>query len=703
VRPIPDTRIAVAGLVVLGLLPVIGRFASPTAAWGFHLTRYLASGAWLASAIGWGLLFLPPLQRCTEALVFERFGDALFGSGRRHVLPWLLGLLAVAGGAFWRLSTATHLLGDGVLLGEGVGDGTAFHATDGMDYLLHRLVGQVLTRAGVEGAAFGVYVWGSYLAGLLGVLTAVLLLRRTRLPANVRTLLLLLWLFSPASLLFCGYVESYGFLAVALLGFLWSGALLSRGEASPWLPGVFFGAALFLHSMALLALPGFLWLLLHPGPAHRGRPRPGLWVPALLLPAFAVLVHAALGYDTSRLTSDFLANPDRRSILVPLSGGHGLLSFAHWRDLANWVVLVIPVPAWLVLSRWGGLRRRLREPDIAFLGVHGLGVAVAFVLLDRKIGAARDWDLFAPHVAGLVWLAVRLWEPGLASAHRGRVWPSLRFATAWVALLLAWPWFAVNADRDASVRRFVDVRLGFAPYARAYASQDVAKHFRDAGDWTRAVAFYEDAVRAFPRGARFHALLAEGYLAQGREAEARGQRDEVLALTPGFYDEKARRAVLRRDYRTALELYRGIVRRTPDAHAAWGGLGFAAFKSGLLDEALAAFSRAGELGDVAEYDYYAGVVSASLGRWDEAVARFRRSLRGDEGHYCLGLAVALEGREAEKRRLGRSIDRARLLEAEEFAGRAARLSPRSRRIAVYREHIARVVAGREPPTADPPR
>jgi tetratricopeptide (TPR) repeat protein len=272
-----------------------------------------------------------------------------------------------------------------------------------------------------------------------------------------------------------------------------------------------------------------------------------------------------------------------------------------------------------------------------------------------------------------------------------------------VALLLAWPWFAVNADRDASVRRFVDVRLGFAPYARAYASQDVAKHFRDAGDWTRAVALYEDAVRAFPRGARFHALLAEGYLAQGREAEARGQRDEVLALTPGFYDEKARRAVLRRDYGTALELYRSIVRRVPGAHAAWGGLGFAAFKSGLLDEALAAFSRAGELADVAEYDYYAGVVSASLGRWDEAVARFRRSLRGDEGRYCLGLAVALEGREAENRRLGRSIDRARLLEAEELASRAARLSPRSRRIAVYREHIARVVAGRESPTADPPR
>lgn len=703
VRPIPDSCVALIGLVALGLLPVIGHFASPTAAWGFHLTRYLASGAWFASLVGWGLLFLPPLRRCTETLVFERFGEALLGDGKRRVLPLLVGLLVAVGGLFWSLSTATHLLGDGILLGEGASGGAAFHATDGMDYLLHRLAWQLLARAGVQGAAFGVYVWGSYLAGLLGVLTAVLLLRRAGLSVAARTLILLLWLLSPASLLFCGYVESYGFLAVALLGFLWSGAMLSRGEASPWLPGVFFGAALLLHSMALLALPGFLWLLLRRGPEPHRRGRLGLWIPALLLPALAMLAHAALGYDAGRLTSDLLANPDRRSILVPLWGDHGLLSVAHWRDMANWVVLVIPVPAWLVLSRWNELRRRLREPDIAFLCVHGLGVAVAFVLLDRKIGAARDWDLFAPHVAGVVWLAVRLREPDLATECRGQGWPSLRFAAAWVALLLAWPWFAVNADRDASIDRFIDVRAGFAPYARAYASQDVAKHFRDAGDWKRAVSFYEDAVRAFPRGARFHALLAEGYLAQGREVEARGQRDEVLALAPGFYDEKARRAVLRRDHRTALELYRSIVQRAPDAHAAWGGLGFAAFRSGQLEEALAAFSRASALADVAEYDYYAGVVSASLGRWDEAVARFRRSLRDGQGRSYLGLAVALEGREAENRRLGRPIDRARLLEAEELAVRAASSSPGSRRITVYREHITRVVAGREPPTADPPR
>lgn len=697
------TRTAVVGLVAMGLLPIAGHFASATTAWGLHLTPYVASGAWLISAALWILLLLPPLSRPLDALVFERWGRTLLQGEPRVAWPLLAGLLAVLGVAFWILSCATHLLGDGVLLGEGVSDNVPFHITDGMDYLLHRLAWQAFTRAGIQGEGYSIYVWGSYLAGLLGVLSIVLLLRRTGLPAAARTLLVLLWLLSPGSLLFCGYVESYSFLAVALAGLAWSGAMAARGEASPWLPGVFFGAALALHSLAILALPGLLWLAFRPRPQRARQWHVGLCVPAVVLPSLAVLIHMALGYDMDWFRSDFLANPDRRSLLLPLIGDHGLLSLAHWKDLANWIVLAVPVPAWLLISRWRDLLRRFREPDIAFLCVHGLAIAVAFVLFDRKIGAARDWDVFVPHAAGLLWLAVRLWEPELERTAHAGAWPNLRFATAWVAILLAWPWFVVNADRDASLRRFIEVRMGFAPYPRAYASQDVAKYFRDAGDQARALTFYEDAVRVFPQSPRFHAQLAEAYVASGREDAAARQRDEALRLEPHFYDEKARRAVIRRDYRTAIDLYRSIVRRSPDAHWAWGGLGFAAFKAAQFEEAREAFRRARLLADVAEYDYYAGVVAASQGRWDEAIEHFRESLRGEQGRYYLGLAVALEGREAVRHLRARPVDIARLHEAEWLAARAAQLSPSSRRIAAYRTHIAQVIAGREPPTTTPPR
>jgi len=700
---IPDARVGVVGLVLMGLVPVVGHFASPTAAWGFHLTAYLAPGAWIASVVGWGLLFVSPWRRLMEALLFDRVGESLFAGRTRSALPTLIGMLVVMGGAFWRLSTATHFLGDGILVGEAVGDGAAFHATDGMDYLLHRLAREALAPVGDYRMAFNVYVWGSYLAGLLGVLTAVHLLRRSRMPVVTRTLLLLLWLFSAGSLLFCGYVESYGFLSVALLGFTWSGAMMQRGEAPPWLPGLFFGLALFFHTTALLALPALLWLTLRPGPTRAQHGLVSLWVPALLFPFLALLAHIALGYDANRFKADFLVNPDSRSMLVPLTGDHGPLSVVHWKDLINWILLVIPVPAWMILSHARQLLRRMREPDLSFLCVHGLCLAAAFVMLDRKLGAARDWDIFVPHVAGLGWVAVRLWEPETTAQGRTGVWPGPRLAACWVALLLAWPWFAVNATREASVRRFIEMRADFAPYPRAYASQDVANYFRDAGDQERAVGFYEEAVQAFPQSTRFRALLADGYLALGRAEAAGEQRDEVLKMTPNYYDEEARLTLRRREYSAALDLYRSIVRRNPDVASAWAGLGYAAFKTRNLEEARGAFIRASALADVPDYDYYAGIACASLGQWDEAVVRFQKSVRGNQSRYYHGLAVTLEGREAAHRARGRAVNLTRLREAAQIEARAAQLAPDDPRVVRYREHITRVLAGLEPPTTDPPR
>ncbi len=705
--PAPRDRAGVLGLILLGLLPVVGRFASPTLAWGFHLTAYLPLGAWLVSIAGWGLLFVPPWRRFVEHLLYDRLGGALFEApARRSWLP-ALGLALVAAVTFSLLSVPTHLLGDGVLVGEMVGKGARFRATDGMDFLLHRLARETIAPAGDLGAAFRLYAWGSRLAGLLGVLTALFLLRRCRLPVPTRVLLLLLCFLSASTLLYCGYVESYGFLSVAVLGFLWSGAMAQRGEVPPWIPGVCFGFALFFHMTALLALPALAWLVLRPGPpgVARGRWALSLLLPAAVLPLTAVLAHAALGFDAAWLQREFLDNSNQRSLLVALSGDHGLLSAVHWKDLANWLLLVVPVPAWLILSRSGTLRRRAREPELAFLLVQTACLGIAFILVDRKLGSARDWDLFAPHVAGLGWIAARLWEPESAARGDARPWPGLRFAAPWVALLIAWPWFAVNASRDASLRRFAEVQTDFAPYPRAYATQDLAKYHRDHGDMERSVLLCEESVRIFPHNARFHALLGTNYMALGRIEEAQRQFDEALRIDPGnwvVFDMRAKLALQREDYATALDLYRRQTRLNPANPEVWAGLGYTAFRLGDIEEAHGAFLRASDLVDDPQYDYYAGIASASLGRWDEAVGRFRRAVRGGrEGLYFYGLAMTLEAREAAHLAGGRAVDPASLRAAAQAAARAGRLAPQNPRIVWYRDHIGRVLSGQEPPAVVP--
>ena len=705
--PEPGGRAGIVGLILLGLLPVAGRFASPTLAWGFHLTGYLPPGAWIVSIAGWGLLFVPPWRRLVEHLLYDRLGGALFGPAAKRAWLPALGIVVVTGAAFWLLSTPTHLLGDGVLVGEMVGKGAKFRATDGMDYLLHRLAREAIRPGNDVEAAFQLYAWGSRLAGLLGVLTAILLLRRCRLSVPTRVLLLMLWLLSASTLLYCGYAESYGFLSVALLGFIGSGAMAQRGEVPPWVPGVFFGCALFLHSTALLALPALVWLVVRPGPAKiaRGRWTLGLLAPAVVLPLAAVLAHMALGYDAGWFQRDFLDSSNQHSLLVALNGDHGLLSAVHWKDLANWVLLVVPVPAWLILRRGCALRQRAGTPELAFLLVQAACFGIAFVLLDRKLGGARDWDLFAPHVAGLGWIAVRLWEPESAARCRTGPWPGLRFAAPWVALLIAWPWFAVNASREAALQRFSEIQADFAPYARAYATQDLAKYYRDHGDMERSVLLCEESVRTFPRNARFHALLGTNYMALGRIEEAQEQFDEALRIDPGngvVLDMRAKLAFQQEDYATALDLYRRQTSLNPGNPEVWTGLGYAAFRVGSLEEARSAFLHAGALVDDPQCDYYAGIACASLGRWDEAVGLFRRAVRGGrEGLYFYGLAMTLEAREAAHRAAGQTVDPAVLRAASQAAARAALLAPQNPRIVWYRSHIARVVAGREPPAVVP--
>jgi tetratricopeptide (TPR) repeat protein len=356
------------------------------------------------------------------------------------------------------------------------------------------------------------------------------------------------------------------------------------------------------------------------------------------------------------------------------------------------------VTGWLIAIGARRLRRRFREPELAFLLIQAACFTAVFVLLDRKLGSARDWDIFTPHVAGFCWIAARIWEPEAASQERRAKMPSLRFAAPWAALLIAWPWFAVNASREASVQRFTEIRADFPTFPRAYATEELAKYFRDRGDLNRSLPLYQESVRTYPRNARTRILLGTNYLALKRVPEASEQFDEALRLDPGNWmalDLRAKIALQAKDYALAYELFRKLVPQEEADPDAWGGFGYAAYKEGHLEEALEAFRRASARKPDPQYDYYIGFICASLGRWDEAVAGFERSTRGDQdGDYFHALAMALEAREA-TRAGGPNPDG--LAAAQTAAARAVEIAPKKVLILRYKQHIDAVIAGTDAP------
>lgn len=697
-EPNPVRTIAILGLVVLGALPIGGRFLPATMAWGFGHLAFLPLSAWIVALLAWILLFAPPVHRTVARFCYDILGRWLFEGS------WIgAGVLALlAAGGFRLLATPTHLLGDGVLIGELAARGAEFRAHDGMDYLLHRLIIGWAGKVGSDPFSFSLYMWSSCIAGFAGVLTAILLLRRAGLPRQTKVFAFLLWLFSASTLLYCGYVESYSFLSVAMLGFLWSGTLADRGEMSPLVPAIFFGFALFFHTLALIAAPAFLWLILRMIRLRRWRaPRLALLLaPALLLPAAAIVIHVALGFDSGWFRREFVESKNQRQILIHLTGPDGILTWKYLKDVLNWLVLALPVAGWLFLTRIRSVRTRLREPGIAFLLIHAGTFAAAFVLMDRKLGPARDWDILTPQIGGIVMLAGLLWEKESVRPEGRGILPSLRFAAPWVALLFLWPWLAVNASRASSLERFTRIKADFATFPRSYATEELAKYYRDHGDLKRALALYEECVQIYPRSPRTRVLLGSSYFALDRIDDAIAQYDEALRIDPKSWlalDFRSKIALRKKDYPTALDLSRRLIEIRPGDPDAWGTRGYSALQMQQFAEAHDSFVKAARLRLDPQLYYYAGLTSAYLDRWDEAVDQLSRAVQsgGKEAVMTFAAAAAIEGRISARSGPPHANDRSEMLVARNLAILAADTAPADSIYSRYVRHIDRVLAGRE--------
>ncbi len=696
-----SARLTRTGLLVLGLLPIAGRFLPATAAWGFHHAAYLPVAASAALIAVWGLLLLRPVRHRMDGFLFERVGGWLFGPSIRPV--WLVSLFSTA--LFVVLRTPTRFLGDGVLVGELAGLGSRFRIHDMMDYLLHRLILQATGGAGSKEASFRLYVFGSWLAGFIAVATALLLLRRSRkMPVQAKVFAFALWLLAAPSLLYCGYVESYGYLSIALLGFLWSGAMAQRGEIPPWVPGLFFGLAGFFHTTVLFAAPAWLLLALRPGV---DRPRRGRWaaqvlLPGIVLPLAAIGIHLALGYDSQYFRRDFIESKNQRHVLIALAGPHGLLSLRHAKDLLNWLILVTPVTGWLLISRARAIRERLREPDIAFLALQVASFLLPFLLIDRKLGAARDWDLLTPQIAGFAFLAARLWEPECVAREDAGILPPVRIAAPWVAMLLVAPWLAMNSTTEGAIRRFDEMRRDFPTFARAYSAEELAKYNYERGNNEKSLAYYQECVNTYPGNARTRILLGSSYYTLNRLDEAEAQYDKALEIDPTSIlamEGKARTALKRDRTDEALDLYRRLKPYMPNNPEFWSGYGYAALCQNKYAEGRDAFLRAIQLSPDSRVYYYAGLAYAYLEDWDPAIDYLQRSLAAGDAPVKTpsALAAALEARYAAvTARGGRGAD-ADLRESRDIVTRGLSAYPEDRQLREQLRHIEQVIAGQEKP------
>ncbi|MEZ5063690.1 MAG: tetratricopeptide repeat protein [bacterium] len=579
---------------------------------GHPVGRVFGFDAWAGLSIG-GRVVLAIAGLVAWALAVSGLPDRLAASMGRAPRDLVLVIAFVAATAFASVKFPT--LGDGfqslALLGA---DPPVVKGTAPLPAAL------LPALAGPGGPALAYRVL-AVASGAAAAFAVVLGARRLVAEPAPRLAFAAALLLSGASLVFFGYVENYGPLVAAVMGFTVLGAAAARlpAGADRGLCLAASGAGLLAiasHAFGIAVLPALAWLWLR---RTRGLvPAAGAFV--LLLGAGAWFVLGDLRW---------------RLLFVPWTAGrftlegYTLLSPAHVFDLANLLLLLVP---FLLLFGGEGREERPagegRDPALAFLGVLAASTFGVAALVDPKLGMARDQDLLSfvgPPVAALV--LIRRVGP----APTSRVGPFVWLAVALSALTL-FPRVATlrNEERAYSqLARYLDLDRVRGRNGRKL----LVERWERAG---RTDLADEEALRWSQDYPERNLVL------NGRELDARGETDaateaylEAIRRNPQYFDPYNNLATIRIEQHRPEEAYELLeVARAlaPDEISVLTNLGVACVQTKRFDEAERAFTRVRDL---------------RPDRWESArnLARLAEA-RGDRAAYREWLRRAADAADA---------------------------------------------------------
>ena len=697
--------IAAAFLLLWGA----GRFLAGPYAWGFNHLAYLPvwfQAVWAVAALA---IFLPPVR---DALgrIWEAGVAHVFASWRG---PLALTLILTA--LFWLFRERAFFMGDGYLVAELIQRGVSFRGFDAMDYLTHFKIYTWVNQF-KEITAFTIYQILSVVAGALFILVTTRLAQRFPWAPWRKLFLVFLALSSGLTILFCGYVESYGYLYVWVTAYLMTSVLVLENRAPLWLASVFFGCGISSHLTGVFSILPLLYLIWR-GP--RGSlPRRFVEAagPALAIFALTIVAHYVAGYNEAWFRRDFLDNRNAQRLWIPLSGYTGLFSAYHWKDLINLVLIATPMAVGITFVRARTVWAHRSDPRIQMLMLQLVVVAFFGIALDRKLGGARDWDLLTAH-AGVVYLLAALVVGGAlpplgrsesSSAGRG---PGSAPVLVTASLLLSIPWIGVQSAEERSIERFVSVVGDFPTFQRSYAYEEVGKYYRNNLDLERALHYYTRMVETTPNHARFRVLRGSVALARATEADIDAERRKeledlgeadlrrALEITPDLalaQRHLARMLLTQGKYDEAIPLYKSIISKPENRPTAADveSYGIACLQGGQFPEAIDAFRRVLEVEPTATVHHPLGAAYMGVRDYPSAVGALRTAMeRGsDNPAVRYGLAASIVSSVAE-----RSMPVLALDEAESLAKGLLEARPGDREVSQVLQRIQLLRAGVFPP------
>lgn len=588
--------LAVGGLAYAA--GVLATSAQPGArGWGLHSSGFLpftlrlfVLAFFMGSA---ALLTLGALSREPDSRESAGRTPRSPGRPRRAFGRWLYALLLPYAGILWALRARTQLLGDGAVWLVTAESGEHRAYSEPLSAALWYGFGGILGffKIPLDAASMSLF---SVLCGLLAAPLLALIAREITSPGEGRVLAFALLLTLGVSQLYFGYVESYPAASLFILLYLWLALRRTRGADSRLLAAVALALAVAAHMSAFYLVPSYL-LLLATEKKSLGRK---LAESALPL-AIAAAVLLALGYPPSKWAGPFRAATSglREGFAGEiLHRPYGLISTGHVADVANAVLLAVPVPALLVLGWIAATRGRLR-PLPARLGLLGAAAVPGLLLaagLMTPVAPAQDWDL-----ASMFLLPLGVF--GVAAGGRlfagnpnrpDRLDRKISVGLLGISLSSLLAFVLVNANEPAAVARFgVVVNDGgrVSPYGRAYGNSTLEQHLRDRRRFAEALPFARAALAAEPSNPRYWTNVGNELMALDRIEEAIPFLEEGVRRGPERWQGKYNLGLcyMKLDRSAeAIGLFRDAVRLEGERPELRHNLGLALFRSGQADSAV---------------------------------------------------------------------------------------------------------------------
>ena|GEM_PF-6321838 len=597
-------------LAALALLFLLSPLIPDARLWGINHLRFLplSSIVTLAAAIVLiaGLWYILSVRR-------NRDTDLPIAITTSQLAAATLGSAVV----FYLLQPYYPFLGDGVLRSEEIALGRFFSKTEPLDTFIHAMLYKITNSPlGLDGKS--VYRVLSSISG--GVAIGCILkcfVRRGDGVAWPTAYIVTLG----STMLFCGYVESYSIGYLFTLIYLLSGERFLRTGKGIMTAAVSLAFAVSCHAANLILLPSFLILLWKWASSEKQDAErtvvPLATIAAIAVPTFFVFFYH--GWEPTIPSSPLISIASRH--------GYSLLSADHILDMINELMLVMPaglVLLWSALKGW----RPLYESSSSrfwFLTVLAVPSLLFILLVDPKLGFARDWDLYATSAAVLAVVIL------LARLDLSRVFRSFEKAAVILALVFLTSFLLVNRSEESSTERFaylLDIDIDRSPFGREILSN----YHQSRGELESAIEQLRLALEVEDN--KRHRYLIAGMLYDlGQYESSAKEALRAVRLAPDFapaYYQLGKSVEEMGDLAGAKQNYQKAVSLEPDAAHYRNSLGMAFLNLGYYADAEKMFAAAVSIKpDNVVYINNLGASKIALNKLQEAKSCFERALSMD--------------------------------------------------------------------------